>query len=161
MRIYYGGPMISKTNRLNKIVKEERREIEGIVSFVRKQGHEIFSPAETQRFIYKRANADLVTGREFEYLKYCDLVMIKPNDPPSGGAHVQLGWASAFRKPIIILTEGSKRYSKLVRGLEAVTSCTYIDITKKDKFQKLEEALSKSKKIIEGDKDGKKGKNTS
>ena len=161
MRIYYGGPMISKTNRLNKIVKEERREIKKIVSFVRDQGHEIFSPVETQRFIYKRANPETVTGREFEYLKYCDVVMIKPDDPPSGGAHVQLGWASAFGKPIIILTEGSKRYSKLVRGLEAVTTCKYVDITKEDKLQKLKEALDKSKKIIGEDKNGKKRKSTS
>ena len=68
----------------------------------------------------------------------------------------------SFGKPIIILTDGNKRYSKLVRGLEAVTTCEYIDITKKDKLQKLKEALDKSKKIIDEDKkDGKKRKSTS
>jgi hypothetical protein len=39
---------------------------------------------------------------------------------------VEIGWASALRKPIILLLEDGREYAFLVRGLHTVARVTYL-----------------------------------
>ena len=68
----------------------------------------------------------------------CDLfVAILPLDADgnvihSGGTSIELGWASAMGKPIILVCDPAPKYSHLVIGLDAVAKLTKIDINRLD-----------------------------
>lgn len=46
--------------------------------------------------------------------------------PESGGVHVELGWASAHRVPVVLLLRRGVTYSSLVLGLGEVGPCEQI-----------------------------------
>jgi hypothetical protein len=48
-------------------------------------------------------------------------------DPPSGGVSVELGWASAMAKPVLIVLSSSGGHTPLIAGLDTVTRASYLD----------------------------------
>jgi hypothetical protein len=66
------------------------------------------------------------TRLDFEEIRSADAFIAFPGAPPSPGTHVEIGWASALRKPIILLLEDGREYAFLVRGLHAVGNVRYL-----------------------------------
>ncbi len=62
------------------------------------------------------------TKYDFEAMKMSDTVICVPGNPYSGGTHIELGWASALKKKIILLLERDVYYSPLVRGVAYMTN---------------------------------------
>ncbi|MDX3570891.1 hypothetical protein [Streptomyces sp. ID05-47C] len=52
-----------------------------------------------------------------------------PGHPASPGTHIEIGWASALNKPIVLLLEANQDYAFLVRGLHTVADVTYLTFT--------------------------------
>lgn len=57
---------------------------------------------------------------DFNELASSDLVIALPDD--SMGVGVELGWASALQKPIILLLDKTKRYSPLTASINTITN---------------------------------------
>ena len=73
--------------------------------------------------------SDEIAQRDFHWVMHCDLlVTILPNDKKNlplrtDGTFIEIGWASAMKKPILILPESPLTYmahSHLLRGLACV-----------------------------------------
>ena len=62
----------------------------------------------------------------FETIKSVDLVCVIPGVPHSGGVHVEIGWASANKKPLKIFLKKDYPYSPMVTGIHVLTSTDYI-----------------------------------
>lgn len=58
--------------------------------------------------------------RDFEEMKNTDLVIAIPED--SLGAAVELGWASAMRKDVILILKIGQNYSPLITNLPKITT---------------------------------------
>lgn len=79
---------------------------------------------------------DMVTQRDFAWMQSCDVfISILPGSKDglpyrSDGTHVELGWASALGKPIIVLTHKHcvTQLSHLVQGLSQLTAVIITDI---------------------------------
>lgn len=75
-----------------------------------------------------------VCSRDRAWMEECDcFVAILPSTLEgypirTEGTAVELGWASALGKKIIILQDPKAIYSHLIAGLESVADVTYIDI---------------------------------
>ncbi len=67
------------------------------------------------------------TTDDFNEMKKTDLVLAFPGWPISGGVHIELGWASALGKKIVLILKNKTDYSPLVYGLEAVTDTEIIN----------------------------------
>lgn len=52
-----------------------------------------------------------------------------PWPPRFPGTHIEIGWASALGKPIVLLLEDGADYAFLVRGLHTVADVTYLTIS--------------------------------
>ena len=61
------------------------------------------------------------TPDDFSEMCKTDLVLAFPGWPASGGVHVELGWASALGKRIVLFLKEEKDYSPLVFGLSTIT----------------------------------------
>ncbi|MFI6087916.1 nucleoside 2-deoxyribosyltransferase [Streptomyces sp. NPDC051218] len=66
------------------------------------------------------------TPLDQEEIRKADVFVAFPGLPASPGTHIEMGWASAFGKPIVLLLEEGKEYAFLVRGLHAVATVEYV-----------------------------------
>lgn len=62
---------------------------------------------------------------DFDAIKKCDLLCAIPGIPASGGVHIELGWASANKKPIELFLKKGNNYSPLVTGLSTISKANY------------------------------------
>ncbi|MGW5735273.1 MULTISPECIES: hypothetical protein [Streptomyces] len=76
-------------------------------------GAELMAPAEC-------------TPLDQEEIRKADVFVGFPGLPASPGTHIEMGWASAFDKPIVLLLEEGQEYAFLVRGLHAVATVEYV-----------------------------------
>jgi nucleoside 2-deoxyribosyltransferase len=66
---------------------------------------------------------EVCTPADFLAIRHCDVVCAVLGNPPSPGVLVELGWASALQKPVVVLV-GNQSTPQLVRGLHRVTRTT-------------------------------------
>lgn len=59
------------------------------------------------------------TRIDYNEIASCDAFIAFPCAPASPGTHIEIGWASAWKKPIVLLLEKGREYAFLVRGLTA------------------------------------------
>ncbi|MFB9775068.1 nucleoside 2-deoxyribosyltransferase [Brevibacterium otitidis] len=78
-------------------------------------GRDFMEPSECTRIDYTEIAA-------------CDVFIAFPGSPASPGTHIEIGWASAWKKPIILLLEKDQEYAFLIRGLSAVADVEMITI---------------------------------
>ena len=94
-----------------------------------------------------------VTQRDYNWMKECDYYVAVLPEGPDGkpirtdGTHIELGWAAAMEKPIVIVRspEPTMQYSFLVAGLDAVADVQYITTEQLDDPNfKISDLLKKS-----------------
>ncbi|MGK4578866.1 nucleoside 2-deoxyribosyltransferase [Kitasatospora sp. HPMI-4] len=69
------------------------------------------------------------TGLDQEEIRKADVFVAIPGFPPSPGTHIEVGWASAFDKPIVLLLERGREYTFLIQGLHTVATVEYVVYT--------------------------------
>ncbi|MBV9022710.1 MAG: nucleoside 2-deoxyribosyltransferase [Streptomycetaceae bacterium] len=81
-------------------------------------GEEVMAPAEC-------------TALDQKEIGDADVFVAIPGIPPSPGTHIEMGWASAFGKPIVLLMEEGREeeYGFLVRGLDSVATVEFVYAT--------------------------------
>lgn len=95
----------------------------GLLSAIRSTlviaGYDVFLAHEREKWGAALLPADYCTPLDLDELRRSEAVVALPRC--SGGVHIELGWASALRKPILLLLEPGYDYSPLVHGLHTVT----------------------------------------
>lgn len=69
------------------------------------------------------------TPADFRALRVADIVCAFVGDPPSSGVAVELGWASALGKPIVVLTTENTGYSPLIVGIGSITNSRHVVVS--------------------------------
>jgi len=121
MRIFLGAPF---TNYLNgaEFNQELKQAIESTISILEKKGHTVRSAHVRENFGKDLMLPETCTPLDFEEIKKCDLFIAIPSNPPSGGVHIELGWASAIRKDILLCIKKTGKYSPLIHGLHKISN---------------------------------------
>lgn len=115
-----------------------RRQVEGILDQIRATGAVVLSAHVAERFGLEtpQLTPEAVSRRDFDWMRACDLfVAVLPVDAHgmplrTDGTHVELGWASAMGKPVLVLVPESVQHglSYLVQGLKQVTIFRLYDL---------------------------------
>lgn len=139
LNIFVGGPI-----QYALASKDFDQSLKSLISSVIEQlssnGCNIFSAHVAEKFGVDTHlfDPDKVTRRDFAWMQACDaFIVILPSAEDgqpyrSDGTHVELGWASALGKPVIVLTHEHcvKKFSHLVQGLGELTSVIIADMEK-------------------------------
>lgn len=62
------------------------------------------------------------TRIDFDEISRCDVFVAYPGAPASPGTHIEIGWASALGKPIVLLLDPDADYAFLVQGIGVVAA---------------------------------------
>ena len=129
MRVFLGGPiqfMIGDPVLMQRM----RMAVLNLVETLRREGFEVFSAHLTEEFGKTTSEwaPSSIAQRDFDWMQRCDVfVALLPRDQSgllarTDGTHVELGWASALGKPIVIVYDPrvAEAYSQLVQGLPAI-----------------------------------------
>ena len=122
-----------------------RNFLEVIENALKETGFETFLPhRDIQKWGSIYIEPTIVVKKSLEALNSCDLLVTYPEK--SAGANIELGWASAFNKKIIVLIHEREMPSLMQIGLEGLNDTKILrfrDIT--DLRFKLRECLSNFK----------------
>ncbi|MBS3116417.1 methyltransferase domain-containing protein [Candidatus Woesearchaeota archaeon] len=92
-----------------------------VLDYLRSKGYEVHNAHEREKWGEDWYSPEQCTPIDLEKIKDSSILVAFPGNPPSGGVHIELGWASALEKRIILLLEESGTYSNLVLGLNTVS----------------------------------------
>jgi hypothetical protein len=90
-------------------------------------GHEVFLAHRVEEFGAKLRPPHICTPCDMLELQRADCVVALPDD--SYGVHIELGWATAMNKPIILLLPNrGPATTPLLQGLGSVARCTILQV---------------------------------
>ena len=143
MRIFLAYPFSSKIPEDGLLPLDFREEICNLKCQLEKNGHTVISAHEREDWGESILPPNECTKLDHKEISEADILVAYPGNPPSGGVHIELGWASALGKTIIVISKCNDVYSPLVVGLSEIT--TVINVTYDDIFEfpnKLNEILN-------------------
>jgi len=126
MKIFIAYPFTSKLQKNGLLPKGYVEELITLKKVLEDMGHKVVLAHEREKWGKNLLSPDICTKLDFDAISRADLIIAYPGNPPSGGVHIELGWASALGKIIIIIKKNNDNYSPLVEGLWKITSVTYI-----------------------------------
>lgn len=128
MRVFLAYSFTDLINPQTGLVDEgSKKVLENFIYSIEEMGHSVFSAHAREKWggeLYTHLQA---TKADLQEMRNADLVIAFPGSfPISGGVHVELGWASALKKSIVLFLDEKQRYSPLVMGLEAITQAEIV-----------------------------------
>jgi nucleoside 2-deoxyribosyltransferase len=121
-RMFLGGPFKSLVDPQTGTMSEAHiRLFDRVIEHFEQQGWDVHCAHRREKWGREFMTPAVCTRTDFEQISLCDYFVAFPGAPASPGTHIELGWASALGKSIILLLETDKEYAYLVRGLDEVT----------------------------------------
>ncbi|MGH3717729.1 MAG: nucleoside 2-deoxyribosyltransferase [Pseudonocardiaceae bacterium] len=84
-------------------------------------GMPVFSAHHNERWGAGWLPAEVCVPNDFRAMETCDVVCAYLGTPASAGVCIELGWASAMRKPILLVLDRGIKHSQMIKGLTTVT----------------------------------------
>lgn len=99
-----------------------------IIDFFETQGWDVHCAHRREHWCREFMEPSECTRIDYTEIAACDVFVAFPGAPASPGTHIEIGWASAWNKPIVLLLDEGAEYAFLVRGLSAVADVQMITI---------------------------------
>lgn len=138
--VFVGGPIQYALNSRGSVFDTKLRTlIESVIHEIEALGCTVLSAHRVERFgvLTPNLSPQEVAERDFKWIRECSLfVPILPLDEEgkpyrTDGTNIEIGWASALSKPVLLLTDGNppgESYSHLIRGLSALGRIECFDL---------------------------------
>ena len=89
--------------------------IRGLWGLLQLESDETFLALEREAWGHALMQGEVCTPLDYTEMERCDVVVAYPGD--SSGVALELGWASALGKPIILLLDNPARFTPMISGL--------------------------------------------
>jgi len=144
MRIFLAAPLTNLYDPTTGFNRDYREIFERILRMLKDAGHDVHSAHLIENWGKAlRQSADLVV-ENFNSVRDSDLIVAFLCTPISQGVLIELGWGSAFQKPIVVILDPLLEYSPMVLGLADVTKVRKVFFELKDGPDQLVKILKKA-----------------
>ncbi len=130
-RIFLAGPfkalVDSETQTMNDA---DILQFSSLIDFFEAQNFDVHCAHKREAWGREFMTPQECTKIDFEEISKCDYFIAFPGAPASPGTHIEIGWASALNKQIILLLEEDQDYAFLIQGLGEVANLVNIDFKK-------------------------------
>ena len=131
-KIFLAGPFKALVNKDTQIMSDEHiGPFSAIINHFEDKGWSVHCAHKREKWGREFMTPAECTTIDYEEISKCDYFVAFPGVPASPGTHIELGWASAMKKRIILLLEEGQEYAYLVQGLDEITSIKKIYYTSK------------------------------
>lgn len=121
--VFVGGPFFKAVNpETGEMDAIEQKKITLLLDYFESRGCTVYNAHRRESWGKAFLTAPECVERDFTEISASDLFIAFPGDPASPGTHIEIGWASALRKPTVLLLEDGKHYTFLVTGLHAIAN---------------------------------------
>jgi len=148
MRVFIAYPFTQKMTEHGILPEEYIRELTLLKNELQKRGYKVILAHEREKWGKSILPQDVCTKLDFEDIQKADVLIAYPGNPPSGGVHIELGWASALQKRIILIQKEGEHYSPLITGLSIITNVTVLMVQPDCKVDRLAELLVEDLKKV-------------
>jgi nucleoside 2-deoxyribosyltransferase len=127
--VFLAGPFKALVDQDTATMRPfERMRYEALIGYLEARGYTVHNAHRREAWGANFLAPDECTRLDHTEIENCDLFIAFPGFPASPGTHIEIGWASARRKPILLLLEPGGTYAFLVRGLRAVADVSYVEM---------------------------------
>ncbi|WP_195694571.1 hypothetical protein [Priestia megaterium] len=137
MKIFLGTPITPILNSENIFSIENKKNLSNLINSLRKiEGVDtVFCAIEREKWGEELLSGDVCTKLDYEEMIDTDIFIAIPNQ--SHGVHIEIGWASALKKKIIVLVnENFGIKTPLIEGLDKLTDTHIIRFKEDSDFPK-------------------------
>ncbi|MFE9747044.1 nucleoside 2-deoxyribosyltransferase [Saccharothrix saharensis] len=128
-RVFLGGPFKASVDPATGTLRAaERARLESVIARLERDGHEVHNAHRREGWGAAFLTPEECTRLDFEEISASDVFVAFPGAPASPGTHVEIGWASALGKPVVLLLEDGAEYAFLVRGLHTVADVVFLPV---------------------------------
>ena len=123
INIFFAFPFSSYVNgKISKLPNAIIKFLNDCQTILMDNGHNVFLAHYREKWGEQLMLPEECTPEDLKEMMNTDIVIAFPGNPISGGVHIELGWASALQKRIILFLEQGVDYSPLVIGLNTITN---------------------------------------
>jgi nucleoside 2-deoxyribosyltransferase len=130
MKIFFAAPFTKIINEDGLVEPQFKFWINKIVHECRSFGHKVFLAHEREEWGAKLDPPEKALKLDWDEIEESDVILAYIGNPPSPGVQMELGYASALRKPIVVFTVHNEEIPYLTKGLSAVTNIKFKEIKK-------------------------------
>lgn len=135
-RIFISCP-ISKYSDDDQISEDYKGFIKKIFNLCKNSSESVYLALERENYEIKQMkNDDICTLQDYKAICNADIVVAIPED--SQGVAVEIGWASALDKKIILVLDQIYTYSALIKAINVVTDAIIVNIERKDEYSSVD-----------------------
>jgi nucleoside 2-deoxyribosyltransferase len=142
-RVFVAGPFYKLVDPVTKtMATKDRERFEKLIGYFEGSGCKVFNAHKREKWGEAFMEPAEFTKLDFEEISASDVIVAFPGPPASLGTHIELGWASAVGRPIVLLLERDCEYALMLYGLKHIVPTAIVE-TKDGEFPMaaLEEAL--------------------
>jgi nucleoside 2-deoxyribosyltransferase len=129
-RVFLAGPfkqLMDPETRLLGLLMKQR--LEAIIHLLERKRFAVHCAHRREGWGADMMTPEDCTRIDYQEISAADILLAFPGSPASPGTHIEIGWASAMKKKIVLLLEHDKEYAFLVRGLHRVADVTEVVFT--------------------------------
>lgn len=125
--VFVAGPFMGAIDPLTgTVVTRERERLLRVIEWFESSGWLVYNAHRREQWGQSILPPDVCTELDYNEIADADLFVAFPGVPASPGTHIEVGWASAMDKPIVLLVEDVELHTFLIRGLHTVARVEYV-----------------------------------
>jgi nucleoside 2-deoxyribosyltransferase len=141
--VFVAGPFYKLVDPVTgRMSDEQRARFERLIGHFESSGCKVFNAHKREKWGEAFLEPDEFTRLDYDEIAASDVIIAVPGPPASLGTHIELGWASALGKPIVLLLEREADYALMIYGLRHIVPTAIVETVNGDfDFPALDAAL--------------------
>ncbi|MYS86712.1 nucleoside 2-deoxyribosyltransferase [Embleya scabrispora] len=128
--LFLAGPFIQLLDpATGEMPEQARAPFDILIKHFEARGLAVHNAHRREAWGAELMRPDQCTPLDQDEIRKADVFVALPGFPASPGTHIEVGWASAFDKPIVLMLERGREYTFLVQGLHTVATVEYVEYT--------------------------------
>ncbi|MCF2858486.1 nucleoside 2-deoxyribosyltransferase [Pseudoalteromonas sp. SMS1] len=122
-KMFLAGPFKALVSKETQVMSEAHiAQFSDIIDHFEQQNWSVHCAHKRESWGREFMTPAQCTKIDYDEIAKCDYFVAFPGAPASPGTHIELGWASAMKKPMILLLEEGEEYAYLVQGLGEIST---------------------------------------
>jgi nucleoside 2-deoxyribosyltransferase len=138
MKIFFSAPYTSQIDNDTRLIKADFKAwLEELIFFIKSQGVKVISSHIRENWGENIFSPPDAITADFSGIERSDLLVAYVGEPASAGVLMELGFAAAIKKKVVIIKEKGSELPYFANGLNAWTETEFIEYENNGQLKEL------------------------